>query len=123
MIAILIKTTDEVEIIDIVAGGIDEELRAMQGFVGGYIEHVRPRGLPRPYCMIVNEEGLVHELPRNSAASALCDGIAPIVGDVLILKDDIDENGDGVIVGIEPYAAQIIAEKLCLRFPFLTLVQ
>ena len=36
MIAILIKTTDEVEIIDIVAGGIDEELRAMQGFVGGY---------------------------------------------------------------------------------------
>ena len=122
MIAILIKTTDEVEIIDIVADGIDEELRAMQGFVGGYIEHVRPRGLPHPYCMIVNEDGLLDGLPRNRAASALYGGITPIVGDVLILKDAVNEFEEGIIAGMEMYEAQQIIEALCSSFPFLAQV-
>ena len=33
--------------------------------VGGYIEHVKPARLRHPYCMIVNEEGRLLDLPLN----------------------------------------------------------
>ena len=120
MIGIVLKTNNEVEIVDIVADSTGDEMRAMQGFVGGYIEHVRPRGLPHPYCMIVNEEGLLDGLPRNRAASALYGGITPIVGDVLILKDAVNEFEEGIIAGMEMYEAQQIIEALCFSCPFLT---
>lgn len=38
--------------------------------VGGYIEVVHPKGLPEPFIMIVNEEGLLQQLPPN--LSAVC---------------------------------------------------
>ena len=37
--------------------------------VGGYIEHVKPARLRHPYCMIVNEEGLLLDLPLNYVGS------------------------------------------------------
>ena len=39
--------------------------------VGGHIEHVLPLGLKKPYCMIVNEEGLLENLPINSIGCLL----------------------------------------------------
>ena len=39
--------------------------------VGGTIELVRPRGLARPFVMIVNDEGLLLELPLNRLGSIL----------------------------------------------------
>ena len=39
--------------------------------VGGWIEVVHPKGLPGPFCMVVNEEGLLHQLPDNPRASSL----------------------------------------------------
>ena len=38
---------------------------------GGWIEIVRPGGLKSPYVMVVNEEGLIKELPINIAGSIL----------------------------------------------------
>lgn len=58
--------------------------------VGGYIEIVHPKRLGRPYCMIVNEEGLYHELPLNLYGSYLYCTEAhgnPIVGDIVVLKE------------------------------------
>lgn len=72
--------------------------------VGGYIEHVKPRGLKAPYCMIINEEGLLMDLPVNCAASILYETPkhgCPIVGTVVIMKDGY-RSGEPDIVGLEP---------------------
>lgn len=64
--------------------------------VGGYIEVVHPRGLKAPYCMIVNEEGLLKRLPLNAAGSAwygTMDHGHPIVGDIVIMKESEGEDG------------------------------
>lgn len=62
--------------------------------VGGYIEHVLPKHLERPYCLICNEEGLLKELPVNPIASWLY-GIQehgqPIVGTVVLMKDEAQD--------------------------------
>lgn len=58
--------------------------------VGGWYEHVCPRRLKRPYCMMVNEEGLINGFPLNALGSFLYETDrhgAPIVGDIIILKD------------------------------------
>ena len=55
--------------------------------LGGYIELVRPCGLSPKYFMLVNEEGLIKELPINVLASYLYGTFshgAPIVGNVII---------------------------------------
>ena len=58
--------------------------------VGGWIEVVHPKLLPAPYCMIVNEEGLLLGLPLNLFGCILYDTVRhgnPIVGDIVILKE------------------------------------
>ena len=56
--------------------------------VGGHYELVRPEGLRKPYCMMVNEEGRLLGLPLNPLACYLYGTLihgSPIVGDVMIL--------------------------------------
>lgn len=58
--------------------------------VGGWIEIVHPKRLDTPYCMVVNEEGLLMDLPLNLYGSYLyCTELHgnPIVGDIVILKE------------------------------------
>lgn len=58
--------------------------------VGGWIEIVHPKRLDTPYCMVVNEEGLLTDLPLNLYGSYLyCTELHgnPIVGDIVILKE------------------------------------
>ena len=55
--------------------------------VGGWIEVVHPKLLPAPYCMIVNEEGLLLGLPVNLLGSILYESFRhgnPIVGNMVI---------------------------------------
>lgn len=71
--------------------------------VGGYIEVVHPKGLPAPYCMIVNEEGIIQELPVNLMGSILYESHihgSPIVGNIVIMKTGI-RNGEPDIVGLD----------------------
>ena len=58
--------------------------------VGGYIEVVHPRYLPSGFCMVVNEEGLLQNLPFNYIASVLYgtqEHGQPIVGNAVILRE------------------------------------
>ena len=58
--------------------------------VGGYIEHVNPKLLRRPYCLLVNEDGLRLGLPVNYLASYMYGTHMhghPIVGDVILMKN------------------------------------
>lgn len=68
--------------------------------VGGYIEVVNPRGLPAPYCMIVNEEGLLRGQPLNAVGSYLYQTYlhgSPIVGDIVILKHGMTWRGHDIV--------------------------
>lgn len=57
--------------------------------VGDWVERVRPVGLPG-YLMLVNENGLLKNLPLNIAGSLFYGTQfhgSPIVGDIVIAKD------------------------------------
>lgn len=68
--------------------------------VDGYIEIVNPHGLPSPYCMVVNEDGLLRGMPFNAVGSYLYQTYlhgSPILGDVVILKHGMTWNGPDVV--------------------------
>ena len=72
--------------------------------VGGWIEVVHPKLLPAPYCMIVNEEGLLLGLPLNLLGSILYERFrhgSPIVGDIVILKEGFTAIGERDLVGLD----------------------
>ena len=82
--------------------------------VDGYIEIVHPRRLGFPYCMIVNEEGLLRGLPLNPYGSYLY-GIEahgnPIVGDSVILKEGF-VNGEPDLVGLSDEECSTFADQI-----------
>ena len=59
-------------------------LSEMQKYVGGYVEQVLVPNTERVF--LVNEEGLLLDLPDNEIATGLCG--RRIVGDVLICNFD-----------------------------------
>ena len=68
--------------------------------VDGWIEIVRPGGLKSPYVMVVNEEGLIKELPINIAGSILYGTPAhgsPIVGNIVIMKEGWTAEGKDLL--------------------------
>ena len=114
MKGVVITTADEVSVRDF-AEPFHESLGAV---VGGYIDIVHPQGLQSPYCMIVNEEGLLKKLPFNRAGSLLYGtqfhGL-PIVGDIVIMADGWTPEGPD-IVGIPEDRAEKVAQELIKAF-------
>ena len=85
----------------------------IQKAVGGWYERVHPVGLERPYCMMVNEEGLLQNLPMNLTGSVLYGTPQhgqPIVGDVIFLKDGYHD-GEPDVVGMTAEEAQSLGDK------------
>lgn len=84
-----------------------------------YFENVYPRGLEEPYMMIVDEEGLNKEKPvLNFFASWLYETHKhgqPIVGDVLIMKQIMTDDGPDVI-GMEKDEAEAIQRDSYSKF-------
>ena len=81
--------------------------------VGGWYEHVHPVGLERPYCMVVNEEGLLLGLPLNLIGSILYGTPQhgqPIVGNVIFLKNGY-YCGEPDVVGMTADEAKILGDK------------
>ncbi len=67
--------------------------QTMGADLDGLIEHVRPMRLPPPYCMIVDDEGLLKGLPINQIGCLLYQTDRhgqPIVGDIYIMRDTDD---------------------------------
>ena len=81
--------------------------------VGGYIEHVKPARLRHPYCMIVNEEGRLLDLPLNYVGSYFYGTDQhgePIVGNIVIMKDGY--RGEPDIVGLNDVEAEQIKDVI-----------
>ena len=82
--------------------------------VGGYIEHVKPARLRHPYCMIVNEEGRLLDLPLNYVGSYFYGTDQhgePIVGNIVIMKDGY-RGGEPDIVGLTEIEAEQIKDVI-----------
>ena len=82
--------------------------------VGGYIEHVKPARLRHPYCMIVNEEGRLLDLPLNYVGSYFYGTDQhgePIVGNIVIMKDGY-RGGEPDIVGLHDVEAEQIKDVI-----------
>ena len=78
--------------------------------VGGYIEHVKPARLRPPYCMIVNEEGRLLDLPLNPIGSFFYGTDQhgePIAGNIVVMKDGY-RDGERDIVGLNDVEAERI---------------
>ena len=71
--------------------------------VGGLIQVVRPKGLRKPFCMIVNEEGRLRNLPFHPVASfwygTQMHG-QPIVETVVLLKEALNAEGEPDLAGL-----------------------
>lgn len=107
MKGILVKTTGEIR----EAEFGEPMFKTVGKAVGGHIEHVRPRGLEDPYCMVVNEEGRLRGLPVNPIGSYLYgtyDHGEPIVGDIVIMKEGFTD-GEPDIVGLDDLDVQQLA--------------
>lgn len=69
--------------------------------VDGPIELVKPMGLPKPFCMIVNEEGLLRDNWSFNPIASLVYGTFehghPIVGTVVFMKLGYTSAGPDVI--------------------------
>jgi len=83
-----------------VQGNIGEFIRSR---LDGYMEIVHPRGLKAPFIMIVDEEGLLKELPINPVGCALYETHKhgqPIVGKIVIAKIEELPDEDLDIAGL-----------------------
>ena len=80
---------NSISLIDINGDTVENELKEMQQAVGGYIEtvHLKDGGV-----MLVDEEGLLKQYPRNELAS-LVSG-KHIYGTALIVGEDGEELTD-----------------------------
>jgi hypothetical protein len=82
---ILITTNNEVEQVEL------KDYEEIKNKIGGYIEIVMPVGLP-DYCLIIDDEGLLKNLPVNFCGSmwyGFCKHGQLIVGDILISKPNL----------------------------------
>ena len=115
MYALSVKAIDEIEVVELTGDSLDK----LQKMVGGFIEIVRARNLRLPYVMVVNEEGLIHNLPVNNTGSLLYAGITPIVGDVVIMKEGYNDEGEPDLLWMEKQEAQNLADEFLRRFAYL----
>lgn len=100
MKGIVITTNDEMRVQEF----SEPAHKSIGEAVGGWIEVVRPVRLERPYCMIVNEEGALLNLPRNIFGSFLYGTNYHgnwILGDIVLLKEGINSDGERDILGLD----------------------
>jgi len=91
--------------------------------VGGF-EIVRPRRLKRPLCMIVDDVGLMKGLPFNPVGSYYYQTDmhgSPIVGDIVIMKEQMSYDGIDLI-GLEDEEITELAIKATHIFKELKLM-
>lgn len=91
--------------------------KSVGAVVGGDIELVHPRGLKSPLNMIVNEEGLLLNLPYNDAGSLFYGTPIhgnPILGDIVIMQDVLTSSGPDMGGLDDETAANFIAKMVKL---------
>lgn len=99
MKAIKIDTNRNMTVADIPAPLYD----GLGELLDGTPEHVRPKRLPPPYCMMVDDCGLVKYLPENPTGGYLYQTDkhgSPIAGDIYLMKE-IPSGGSYDVAGLD----------------------
>lgn len=109
MYALVVNTKNEIRRVEYDPPHYD----VLREAVGGWYEHVHPIGLNRPYSMMVNEEGLLLDLPTNLLGSILYG--TPIhgqyiCGDIVFVKDGYHD-GEPDVVGMDNNEAQGMGDE------------
>ena len=93
--------------------------RSIGDAVGGWIEVVHPKRLEYPYCMVVNEEGVLRKLPINSFGSFLYGTDThgwPIAGNAVLMKEGYNSDGELDILGLDEqdikYLRDMVSTKM-----------
>lgn len=100
MKAIKIDTRNNMSVVDLetpLYASLEREL-------GGWPEHVRPRRLNPPFCMMVDDCGHMKELDFNLMGSYLYETDKhgnPIAGDIFILKEEVYASGEYNVIGLD----------------------
>ena len=92
MKGIVITPADEICIADFEA----PLYKSVGKAVGGFIEIVHTVGLCPPYCIVVNDQGLLDNLPENRIGCLLYGTYfhgSPIVGNIVVLKEGMTSDG------------------------------
>ena len=79
--------------------------------IGGLMETVYPWGLPEPFCMIVNEEGCLKNLPFHPLASFWYGTQAhgsPVVGTVVLMKTAPNAEGELDLAGLNGFEVTLL---------------
>ena len=79
--------------------------------VGGLIQVVNPKGLPEPYRIVVNEEGRLKKLPFHPIASCWYGTRKhgqPIVGTVVLLKEELNDEQEPDLFGLNGYDVRVL---------------
>ena len=105
MKALRIRPWEAPELVDLPIKTPEDELRALQDEIGGYLEIVRTGP---GTALVVDEEGLLKELELNFTASSLVG--TTIVGPALLIG--MAPSPDGDICADLPEAAQEAAKAL-----------
>ena len=63
--------------------------------IGGYMEVVHPRGLPKPYVLLVDDEGRLKDLEINGLASAWYGDL--ICGPAVIMQIGMTDEGPDIL--------------------------
>ena len=85
-----------IKVVDMEGKNVYDEARKA---IDGWLENVHPAGLPNPYCMICDEEGLIRDKPLNIIATILYNAnnktnIQPIIGTCIICKEERNEDDE-----------------------------
>ena len=99
--------------------GSTDEIRSL---IGGWLELVRPRFLPHPFLMLVDEEGLLKDLPVNLIGSILygLGSPSPIVGPLVIAAEGIVD-GEPDVIGLSDQDAHDLLDRYLPRLVQITL--
>ena len=77
----------------------DNTLHGLQDLVGGFIEIVRPRLLPRDWVMIVDDEGKLKDYEINALGTILYHSPWDTInGDIVLVREDMVPDEEGFMV-------------------------
>jgi len=119
MLGLVITTNDKMYKKDFTA----PLFRSIEKVIGGF-EKVTPRGLPRPFCFMVDDNGIRKGLPVNPVGTAWYDALPnKIQGDIVVMKLGWTANGPDIIGLTEEECETVInmvyemTDETCVLIP------
>lgn len=90
--------------------------------INGWPEYIKPRFASPGTVLVVDDNGLMKNLPVNKAGSLMYGTLIhnnPIVGDILVIKFGFNGNGEPDCFALNDEEAQSVMNELLSEYDFL----